>query len=327
MFKQEDFQFIVSIKTNSTVAPRVVKGKEVEHIPIIYFIQFHDDVIDALKKADWFFSVPWQVAQGSPLIFTFYLALRSLKVTIDSILVDDIKKRIAFDGSAKRFVADLREELEVFYRNTSKNNTNFEFNLCGYFIRFSSNENGELTIFVKCDEKEMITTAGAKYAGKHSAPTLPNPIRRSRIEALSVKALDHKTDVERTLNYLNTRIVAPETKRYLKYRVLSFGGLQHVISAYSTDSEIKWLAQELQQFIETSLTVTIDTLNELKGQLSKLRFGSYEISDELFMEYYNYLGNVGLCSDIGAFFEIVKSYRSKKYRLWVERRFHEMSEI
>ena len=167
LFRQKDFQYIVELETNAQIAP-VIKGGKAYSTPVLFFIKFHNRVTKLIKEKKKFFAVPWRIAQGDPLTFNFYLALRRMKITTEAVEMSYLKSRLGFDNSSSQLQLLLTKELDKKYLCESNIIDNgmtepFKYNLCGYYIRFSVNQDGEEIVYVHCDKEEMVRESGAKY--------------------------------------------------------------------------------------------------------------------------------------------------------------------
>lgn len=230
LFGTKDFNYIQSVETNSTIAPIQREGKTIV-TPSKFFITFHELIMERLSKSDFFFTVPDEVAFGDPLIFSFYLTLRNIKATIESLLLSEIMGIMYYEGSVSKFQKSIKAALSPY--DISETNAEFDYDLCGYLLRFGKNADGEQTLYIVCDSERMITSSGAVYRPEladKNAPTIANPLK--------YLASPDEQIGETILVEFNTTYQLPETRRsnfYKKYNVL---GQLYVVSKYSTDSEI-----------------------------------------------------------------------------------------
>ncbi|BDU41139.1 replication initiator protein RctB domain-containing protein [Vibrio nigripulchritudo] len=325
-FSTSDFQYIVKLETNSTVAPKIsAESKETETSPVLYFITFHDDIIEKIANADIFFSIPWRIAQSQPLIFSFYMTLRKKQVSMESILLTELREMMAFAGTIHKLRDDLEMELNTFYSETKENA--YSYNLCGYYIKFNENQVGEWVVNIYCDIEEMVRESGATYKSPKSAPTLPNPLKTHSKKAMTVEEMTFNTSLEQLMAYINTRLVIPHTKRYKLYKIIKVGDKQIVISGYTTDSELEIMAEFMADELNIQLLLARLCLMEFRKQFQLVGYKGQMVSVEQFQHLFQRLKSDGILTrpefqqhnnDLIAFLEIVKSFRRQKFECWLQ---------
>lgn len=329
LFRQKDFQFIVSLETNATIAPTIVDSNRVQTNAVLFFIRFHPDLIKKLCEKRYFFAVPKKIAMDDPLIFVFYLALRNSKVTIDAINLKSLANKMYFASTIKQLYKQLKKKLDADYlvAPDSPMATDFEYDLCGYYLRFSTNEDDEIILYAHCFEPEMIQESGATYKeelGNNNAPTLPNPLVYN---VATVEDLKHHEQVQQVVNTLRNVLITKNTRRTDLYKKIKLAGEHHTLSAYSDARETEQLAENLAEALRIDSQIAFDAVEQLKGKLKYLSFGNIKIDESLFYGLKNHLAtqhDIDLTPS--QLIDAVKFYRELYMIHWAKQEYEVLAE-
>lgn len=311
LFREVDFQFIVGLESNTNIAPTIKNGRTTSN-PLLYFVQFHDTIIEKLSNRDYFLSVPQKIATDDPLIFTFYMTLRNLRAIQDSYLVSDIAQKMFYQGSTKLLISALIESLSANY---CINDIQYTYNLCGYYLVFKKNPDGEDILNVLCDNQEMIEATGARYnqaLGNNNAPTIANPLK-----AITVQRLKAEDLLEQVQMMIYSDMVTTTTKRYVHYKKLSVRGHEFNLTAYTEHTELEKIAHFISVVCNVSNETVIEALLRLQAGLKRLGYGEMIITRDHISEVLDLLSksaNVHL--SIVELIELSKQYRERMIRDW-----------
>ena len=317
-FSTKHFQYIASYETNSDIAPTVTQSK-VKSNPIIYFIDFPVKTIEWLKEQSSFFTIPTRVAEDDPLIFSLYMTLRELKASINSFTLKELKAKMFFDGSDSQLKLSLKEELNKSYRNKGSNSEEFDYNLCGYYLRFSKDQNDQLVLYVNCNHEEMIKTSGALYNGSiglKNAPTIRNPFK----DFTGSKEQLIETNREQSAkNIIINDFISAETRRLKFYHVLRFKVGDYALTAYDNDTHLHHLSILVSNESNLSQEYSYKALLLIRNELSPLKFadkvvGSLDIKavkEYLENEHQAHLTVVDILGQ-------ARNYRERMISIWLD---------
>ncbi|MFS1430143.1 hypothetical protein LMH73_024280, partial [Vibrio splendidus] len=165
----------------------------------------------------------------------------------------------------------------------------FTYNLCGYYIKFSVNQDGDRTIYVHCDHQEMIISSGAHYNPRlqdKNAPTLPNPLY---IEASTVEEIQLKEAAKTIVVTLTQLYMDESTKRALQYRSLHIGDRVLDITIYTSESNLEDMATYASAIFNAPEDVIDRSLQIIKDSLKPLGYGEFMIDERTFNDMLSYL--------------------------------------
>ncbi len=329
LFTQKDFQFIIELETNSKLAP-VINENGVEVKPTLFFYTFHPKLIEILAKKEVFFTLPKQIAVGDPLLLLFYMCLRVRRVGYESLDLSLIAEHMFFDGSDKKLHNDITAALEIYkckpgdlvMRNDKK--ITKDYNLCGYYISFTKNQDGNYVAVIDCDEKQMIEATGSTFnEGKKNAPTIMNPLVNKFALADEMK---RNVLVDALRDDLLFKYVTHTTRRFANYRKFKLLESEYTISAYDDEHHIDRIAHLVSMDLNANKDVAVEALHKVQGHLKKLTYGETIIESEHFYSLMSRLEtghNIKLSKS--ELIDSVKRLRAKRFNQWVNGELDELA--
>lgn len=323
--EEDDFIFIARLRRNNELVE--VNGKETA-LPTAYFVTLSDQVLNSLLKDNFLFVFPEKIVNGDILLLSLYITLRERKTIKESIEFTDLSDYMFFSGTAKALYKQLKEKLTRQYGKETVlyNDVEFDFNLHGYYLKFSANQSGNNTLYVVCDEKEMIIESGAQFdeaKGVLNAPTIASPF-------LPYIDLKREAEIMRLVAEINQKYTTPETLRRVNYRLFSFDFGQeesYALTFYNPESVLSSLASMMSEYLGYNEHDVLDALREIQRELRPIGCGGVTIDNKDFEALQDYLASTfGLYIDVVVLLDIVKNYRSRKITQWKERDFREIGE-
>ncbi|HAT8521705.1 TPA: DUF3346 domain-containing protein [Vibrio vulnificus] len=321
IFGSKDFQYIVGLKTNAEISPVKLRNGRIRTNPMLFFIKFNDILIDKLKSKRLLFTLPYKIVMDDPLIFTFYLVLRQMNRSRESILLRDIAEKMYYMNSTNKLYSLLKDRLEENYKAESNlfedNDFVFDYNLCGYYLSFNKNPDGDRTVHLYCDHEEMIKHSGAEYNPKlkdYNAPTLPNPVYAS---AETVEEIQTREKAQNIASTLLQMYLDESTRRALQYRRLLIGNKSLDVSAYTTNEELSVYSIIISQQFDIEEDVVDIALNFIKEIVKPLGYSEFTISMSKFHKLKAHLVDVhNLELDTIELINLTKHFRLKNMQLW-----------
>lgn len=329
IFNQKDFQYFVGLESNSTVAPKFDDEGKVTTVPCLFFIQLNDAIAKTIPDFKYLFGIPSKVALGNALTFLLYLTFRKQRVYKESLLLESVKDAMHYIGTPLQLKKELVKDLDKNYR-LSKSDTlveylDYDYNLCGYYLRFSTNPDGEDLIYVVADEEEMITRSGATYnsePGFNNAPTLPNPLH---VEPKNVEEIKKENQVKLFLSRLKNEFMTDSTVRSPIYKKFIINEGQYHLCAYDSDTHIERLAQIFEVMTNVDYDTALASLLVVRSELKFITYGEMEVDRERFFEFKDYLHEqLGIKLSLQEFMDVVKNYRKNGVVNWMDRKYDEL---
>ncbi|BBM67775.1 MULTISPECIES: replication initiator protein RctB domain-containing protein [Vibrio] len=330
LFNTKDFQYIVGLETNSTVAPQYDRNGDLNTKPSLFIIDLNKVIIKELSNRELLFGIPSKIAVGSPLTFLFYLTLRRQRVEKESLLIEFVKDKMFYMGSAAQLQRELLKDLDKYYKFSETtsviNDSDFQYNLCGYHLRFGANPNGEPLVYVVVDLEEMIKMSGAKYdesKGGFNAPTLNNPIFGKHE---TVKSTIENSKIKVFTNELKRDVIISSTRRSTIYKKFAIDGGEYLLTAYDSNEHLEKLSSIMSQFIGVEEDIAMGTLLKLQKELKMVSYGSYVVDKELFFALKDYIAiNYNTKLTVQELLDHVKTYRLSNIKKWCEGNFEYIS--
>ncbi|MCY9872336.1 replication initiator protein RctB domain-containing protein [Vibrio barjaei] len=268
LFGTEDFQFLISVTSNSEEKP-YLEGGEVKSNANFYIIQFHPALQKALTDDRSLFSLPWDLASQDIILVCLYMFFRYRHVKTNSFKASDLTKAVYFNETNNSRWEKIVKKLEK-YRVDDKNH---DFDLYGYEITINNEDASDLsdiTVKVNCNHEEMIRHTGANYnakLGNKNSPTLSNPL----------SYLDNKSSVieQARLKEVHTKLMSTHlidsTSRRFHYRTFAFGPTTLNITVYDTPEHTKATAQFLSKQFNLNPQMSLDVIELVKKNLREVR--------------------------------------------------------
>ncbi|CAK1934938.1 replication initiator protein RctB domain-containing protein [Vibrio splendidus] len=330
LFMQKDFQFLIELETNSKIAP-VINENGVEVKPTLFFYTFHPKLIEILAKKEVFFTLPKQIAVGDPLLLLFYMCLRVRRVAYDSLELSLIAEHMFFDGSENKLHNDITAALKSYKCKTGdtvKRNGKMitkDYNLCGYYISFKINQDGNYVAVIDCDEKQMIEATGSTFnEGKNNAPTLSNPLVNKFELADEMK---RNVLVDALCDDLLSKYVTHTTRRFAVYRKFRLLESEYTISAYDDEHHLDRIAHLVSMDLNANKDIAVEAIHKVQGHLKKLTYGKTIIIES--EHFYSLMERLETNHDIklskSELIDSVKLLRSKRFGQWVNGELDELA--
>ncbi|GLQ71218.1 replication initiator protein RctB domain-containing protein [Vibrio penaeicida] len=322
-FKTKDFQYIVGLETNASIAPKYDNNGNLTTKPSLFIITLHQTIITELSDLKLLFGIPSKIAIGNPLTFLFYLTLRRERVEKDSLLLETVKEKMFYMGSAAQLQRELLKDLDRLYKfdehSNLVNDSSFQYNLCGYHLRFGTNPDGEKLVYVVVDPEEMIQLTGAKYdesKGDLNAPTLPNPIYGNQE---TVKSTIQNSKIKVFTNDLKRDFIIASTRRSALYKKFTIGGGEYLLSAYDSTDHLEKISHIMSMYIDVEEDIAMATLLKLQKELKMVSYGSLVVDEQLFFQLKEYIAiNFNMNLTVQELLDSVKSYRLNNIKKWCE---------
>lgn len=320
--QEDDFIFIARLRRNNELVH--VEGRDVA-LPTAYFVTLSDQVLESLQEDNYLFVFPEKIVNGDTLLLSLYITLRERRAIKESIELFDLKEYMYFSGTSKALLKLLKEKLIKQYGEgqVTYDEEEFDFNLHGYYLRFSVNESGHDTLYIVCNREEMITESGAQFdhsKGTLNAPTIASPF-------LPYIDLKRETEISRLVAEINQKHTIPETLRRVNYRLISFDFAPegYPLTYYNPEPVVSSLASMFSTHLGYNEHDVFDALRKIQQELKPVGYGGVTIDNDDFEALQNYLASAhALYIDIVDLLDIVKSYRSRKITQWKERDFKEI---
>jgi len=329
IFNQKDFQYFVGLESNSTVAPKLDDEGRVVSVPCLFFIQLNDAIAKTIPDFKYLFGIPSKVVVGNALTFLLYLTFRKRRVYKESLLLESVKDAMHYIGTPRQLKKELIKDLDKNYRlsesDTLVEGFDYDYNLCGYYLRFCTNPDGEELIYVVADEKEMITRSGATYntePGFKNAPTLPNPLH---VETKNVEEIKKENKVKLFISRLKNEFMTEATVRSPIHKKFIINEGMYHLCAYDNDTHIERLAQIFEAMTNIDFDTALASLLVVRSELKFITYGQMEVDRERFFEFKDYLHEqMGIKLSLQEFMDVVKNYRKSGVVNWVGRNYEEL---
>ncbi|MCG3883355.1 DUF3346 domain-containing protein [Photobacterium leiognathi] len=309
IYEQKQFRFFQDLTSNASEMPHFVDDK-LKINSNIFFIKLNEAIQGVLTNADYMFALPWELIKVDALLLNFYISLRRWNVANDVYTLDEIRDRMFYENSADNL-------LRAIEKSMTKNgfalplNAEADYNLCGYYIRRSFNQEGEKQLHIICNKEEMIGKSGAHYnknLGERNAPTLPNPIVVKTADEVRIES-----KIEISLVEFKKRHIDPKSNRARQYRKIIIGNDIHGLTYYCDESRCNLLATLVDNSLQCGFEFALTMVKTIKNELLPLNFSGTEISKEAFDTFVSYINSKSSLEITSIMIlEQAKNYRSKK---------------
>ncbi|PSU31677.1 hypothetical protein C9I99_21045 [Photobacterium lutimaris] len=331
LIDSDDFIFIDRLKRSNDYAATYENGKvKQDSPPSAYFITLSRRIIDNLMGKhnegegsdgvnQWLFVIPKEIVNGDPLLFSLYLTLREMKLDTQTYDFTELKRLMFFSGGAQSLRKQLHQKLSSTYKPENPLSLeiedkvqSFDFNLCGYYLRFGTTEGCD-TLTIYCKKQEMVIMAGSKWNPDldNNTPTIAHP--------LSKYISKEQVAIDSIVTEMKARCTTA-TRRKVLYRNFIMSDdfdFSFILTAYMTDIQVNHLASLFNEYVGFAEEDSFRALKMIQKELKPISAGGVQITSEELDHFTNYMSNThGQVITPQEVMELAKNFREKSLREW-----------